>query len=92
MQYGFKRSFDRSYRSLDSEQQLLVDASITRLKDIIGSGKGLRDGLGLKKIGKDYWEIRAGLSIRVLFQFIPDGIIFYFVGNHNEIERFIDSA
>ena len=89
MQYGFKRSYDRSYQSLTSEQQSSVDDCIKRLKDFYAGRTSLRQGLGLKKIGKNFWEARAGLSIRVFFEYSSKGIVFYFTGDHNGIRRFI---
>ncbi|NVM21952.1 MAG: hypothetical protein HWN68_09265 [Desulfobacterales bacterium] len=44
--------------------------------------------LGLKNRHGDYWEIRAGLKDRVLFEF-TDQIVFLFVGNHDEIKKFM---
>ena len=89
MHYGFKRSFDRSYQALTPEQQKLVDDCIKSLKDFYEGRQSRRQGLGLKKIGRDYWEARAGLSIRVLFQYSSQGITFYFTGDHNQIKKFI---
>ena len=91
MRYGFKRSFDRSYQSLTASQQKLIDECLRDLKGFYEGHRSLQQGLGLKKIGKDYWEVRAGLSIRVIFQHSPVGIVFFFVGDHNQIRRFISA-
>ena len=48
----------------------------------------LPPGLGLKNWRGDYWEIRAGIKDRILFEF-TDQIIFLFVGNHDEIKKFM---
>jgi hypothetical protein len=48
----------------------------------------LPTGLGLKNWYADYWEIRAGLKDRILFEF-TDTIVFLFVGSHDEIKNFI---
>lgn len=48
-------------------------------------------GLGLRPIGKKYWEIRSDIRIRILFSIEGDLVSFYFVGNHDQIRRFIRS-
>jgi len=49
-------------------------------------------GLGLRKIHRaGYWEVRAGLSLRAIFQLDEDESIFVFLGNHDEIKRFLSS-
>lgn len=49
----------------------------------------LPHGLGLKPFRKDLWEIRAGLSERILFHRSGDLIEFLIVGDHHEIRRFL---
>ena len=46
-------------------------------------------GFGLKKFGGDLWEFRTDLPIRVLFQGDKESVTFLFVGNHNEVQRFL---
>jgi len=49
----------------------------------------LPHGLGLKSLGHDLWEIRAGLSDRIIFRRNNDAIEFLLVGSHDEIKRFL---
>jgi hypothetical protein len=49
-------------------------------------------GLGLKKLHKSFWEIRADLETRILFQVEKDRVTFVIVGNHDEIRRFLSRA
>jgi hypothetical protein len=49
-------------------------------------------GLGLRKLNAAvYWEVRAGLSLRVLFRLDRDEAIFVFLGNHDEVGGFLSS-
>ena len=47
------------------------------------------EGLGLKKLKDDIWEIRAGLRNRVLFVLYPGEIRFLLVGDHNQIRDYL---
>ena len=87
MQFEFKASFDRCFRKLSpSRQQKIYQAIDTFLKYMDGQGD-LPTGLGLKNWHGDYWEIRAGIKDRILFEF-TERILFLFVGNHDEIKTF----
>ena len=46
-------------------------------------------GFGVKKLAGDLWEFRADLAMRVLFEWRKDTLTFLFIGNHNEVQRFI---
>jgi len=44
--------------------------------------------LQLKKVGR-YFSARVGLGYRALGVEIPDGILWFWIGNHAEYERLI---
>ena len=91
MRYAYRKSFDRAFRKLTAAEQLQAESSLSRLFDFLERKSSLMSGLGLKPIGKNYWEIRAGIKIRILFEMEKDLITFYFAGNHDEIRKFIRS-
>lgn len=88
MRYEFKASFDRRFKKLAVSRQQKVYETIDAFMDYLDGEAGLPAGLGLKNWHSDYWEIRAGLKDRVLFEF-TDQIVFLFVGNHDEIKKFM---
>jgi len=45
--------------------------------------------LGLKKARKNYWEIRLSVKNRIIFEFKGDAVNFAFVGDHNEVRKFL---
>ncbi len=51
--------------------------------------KPLPAGFGLTKLRTAVWEIRSGLDQRILFWRTKDEICFTFVGNHDEVRRFL---
>ncbi len=58
--------------------------AIDALIEFIKRGKKPQ-GLGLKKVRKDYWEIRLSAKNRMIFEFKGEVINFAFIGNHNEV-------
>ena len=47
------------------------------------------EGLGLKRMREDIWEIRAGLRTRILFALFPGEIRFVLIGDHNGVKDFL---
>lgn len=90
MKYEFKASFDRRFKKIPSLNKQNVYSAIDALMKYIDGEAELPPGLGLKNWQGDYWEIRAGIKDRVLFEF-TDRISFLFVGNHDEIKKFMKS-
>jgi hypothetical protein len=46
-------------------------------------------GLGVRKLTGNFFEIRAGLDIRLVFQNRPESFLFLMAGNHDEVQRFL---
>ncbi|MBI3312134.1 MAG: hypothetical protein HYZ88_01230 [Candidatus Omnitrophica bacterium] len=88
MQYGRTSSFDRTLRKLSSSDRSAVEQSIARLVHAFDANQ-LPEGLGLKKLRKTTWEIRAGLAIRILFRLEGSFVVFVIVGTHDEIRRYL---
>ena len=88
MRYEFKTSFDRRFKKLSSPRQQKVYQAIDTLMKYIDGETEPSTGLGLKNWHANYWEIRAGIKDRILFEF-TDQVIFLFVGNHDDIKKFM---
>jgi len=86
--YEFKTSFDRCFKKFSSPRQQKVYQAIDTLMKYIDGESELPTGLGLKNWHKDYWEIRAGIKDRILFE-LTDQVTFLFAGNHDEIKKFM---
>jgi hypothetical protein len=46
-------------------------------------------GLGIRKLSPTYFEIRAGLDIRLIFQNRAEALLFVMAGNHDEVQAFL---
>ena len=88
MRPNYLKSYDRSFRKLTSPQKENVIKAIDALIEFIKTGKKTQ-GLGLKKVRKDYWEIRLSVKNRIIFEFKGDVINFVFVGGHNGVRKFL---
>jgi len=88
VRYERKNSFKRTFKKLQFEKQEKALDAIQALIGFYESG-GKTEGLGLKHLREDIWEIRSSLKDRILLSFSNDSITFLIVGNHNEIKNFI---
>ncbi len=47
-------------------------------------------GIGLRKLGASFFEGRSGLRLRLIFEVLPGGILyFHLLGDHEEVRRFL---
>jgi mRNA-degrading endonuclease RelE of RelBE toxin-antitoxin system len=46
-------------------------------------------GLGIRKLTGNFFEIRVGLDIRVVFQNRSECLLFLTAGNHEEVQKFL---
>jgi len=89
MRFEFKPSFDRSVKSLPSETKQEIKELCINLIDMLSSGRSLSTGLGLKNLRKNFWEIRKGLRLRILFRWKGDLVEFILAGTHENIKDFL---
>jgi len=89
MKYEFKSSFDRSVKSLASKKKQEVKELCIALIDVLSGEQELSVGMGLKNIRKNFWEIRKGLKMRILFRWKTNYVEFILAGTHEEIKRYL---
>lgn len=88
MQFEFKSSFDRRFKKLSRDRQEKARSAIESILAYLDKKGPLRPGLGLKNFRENYWEIRMDIRDRIIFE-LTDRVIFWLVGNHDEIRRFM---
>ena len=89
MRFEFKPSFDRSVKLLPSDTKQEIKELCIHLIDILSGECDLSRGLGLKNLKKNFWEIRKGLKMRILFRWQTDLIEFILTGTHDDIKNFL---
>ena len=90
MRYFRTARFRRAFRALDPQRQARVEHAMRQLETMFEK-RELSHGLGLKPLQRGCWEIRAGLSERIVFRRSADLVEFLLVGDHEEIRRFLKS-
>lgn len=88
---NYLSSYDRSFKKLDTSIQEKTISAIDSLLEFIETRKK-PEGLGLKKLYKDYWEIRLDIRNRIIFELKGEILNIAFVGDHNEVKRFIKNV
>ena len=88
MRYERKPSFDRTLQRLPPDRKARVKEAVQALV-VFFETKQQPQGLGLKRLRRDYWEIRAGLGDRVMFRLSGGLVEFVIAGDHDEIRRFL---
>ena len=89
MKYEFKVSFDRSVKSLPPEIKQETKKLCLPLIDVLYGERKLSAGMGLKNLRKNFWEIRKGLKLRILFRCQSDRVEFVLAETHEEIKRYL---
>ena len=89
MRVEFKPSFDRSIKQLPVQKKEYIRRVATQFIDILSHDRHIHEGLGLKRLRGDFWEVRKGLKARILFRWQGDLIEFVLAGNHDDIKRFL---
>ena len=89
MRFEFKPSFDRSVKALHGEEKEEIKSVARRAIDILSQDRPMHQGIGLKRLRGDFWEIRKSLKARILFRWQGDLVEFVLAGDHNDIQRFL---
>lgn len=85
---NYLKSYDRSFKRLDKPIQEKTISAIDSLLEFIQTHQK-PEGLGLKKVYKNYWEIRIDVKNRIIFEFSGDIINITFVGGHDAVRAFL---
>ncbi len=71
------------YSNLPASIRQLADANFELLKL-----NPRHPSLHFKQVG-NFWSVRIGLSFRALGVSVPDGIVWFWIGNHSDYDRLI---
>ena len=88
MKVDYLARFDREFQKLHVPTQESVKKAIVSLLHHLQVGTRPQ-GLGLRRLRGIIWEIRVGLTYRILFELKKDTITFAFIGTHDEVKRFL---
>ena len=80
--------FRRAYHRLQETDQNLVNHTLERLSEYLETGRAAV-GLGMKKLGPEIFEVRVGLSLRIVYVEEGAEVFLALLGNHDEVRRFL---
>ena len=83
-----QQTSDRAYKRLSLPEMEKVDHAVEKLLSSLEDSQ-VPQGLGLKRLQEDQWEIRVDLRLRVGFQMRKDLVKFGIVGDHDSIRKFL---
>ena len=75
--------FWRRYHALPASVRAIADKALRLLKE-----SPTASSLRLKKVGR-YWSIRIGKHHRALAVETPEGMLWFWIGDHGEYKRLI---
>ena len=83
MRHRATPSFWQEYNALDADILKLADKSFEILKK-----DPQHPSLHLKRAGR-FWSARVGLHHRALAVEIPDGLLWFWIGDHDRYDRLV---
>lgn len=89
MKVRYLNSFDKTFNRLPISKQLKVIEVVDILISFLETKSRLTKGIGIKKLRKNFWEVRISLKLRILFKIQKGLLIFVLVGSHDDIKRYI---
>jgi len=81
-------SFRSCVRKYPRETRGRVGRTLQKLAEDFGHPHR-HSGLGVRKLTGNYFEIRVGLEIRLIFQNRAESLLFIMAGSHDEVQKFL---
>ncbi|MBM3883274.1 MAG: hypothetical protein FJ387_26775 [Verrucomicrobia bacterium] len=78
----------KAIRAMSASERRAVGERIAQAQRHLGQPH-LHRGIGLRKLRDDWYEIRLGLKLRLVFENTPDALVFEFLGDHDDVKRFL---
>lgn len=78
-------------RKLTPSERREIGGAIAATQEMFGSPHAHR-GAGIRKLKGRWYEMRAGLALRLIFRECDDCLSFEFMGNHDDVQRFLKGA
>lgn len=75
-------------RKRDVTERRELGGAMAAAQDAFGTPHA-HTGAGVRKLKGRWYEVRAGLALRLVFRECDDCLSFEFMGNHDEVQRFL---
>lgn len=81
-------SFERLVKKLTIQEKQSLAESLDALHSFLSTGQ-ISYGFRLKKIANDVYEFRVDIRLRVIAKTEGDTVYLAFIGNHEDIHKFL---
>lgn len=81
-------SFRVRVRTYPKPTRQKIGAALQQVEQDFGHPHAHR-GLGIRRLTGNFFEIRVGLDLRLIFQNRAGSLLFLMAGNHDEIQKFL---
>jgi mRNA-degrading endonuclease YafQ of YafQ-DinJ toxin-antitoxin module len=88
MKLETEKSFLRSLRRRSDAELQQVTLVMQQAAGSFGQPHS-HAGVGIRRLGRNLFECRVGLDLRLLFKAGPGTLTFVFSGNHDDIQAFL---
>jgi len=78
-------------RRCDPAARQEIGQSIASAQAFFGAPH-VHGGAGVRKLKDQWYEVRSGLDMRLIFRNSDECLSFEFMGNHDEVRRFLKGA
>jgi len=78
-------------RQLAPAERREIGGALAATQEAFGSPRA-HSGVGVRKLQGRWYEMRVGLARRLIFRECDDCLSFEFMGNHDDVRRFLKSA
>ena len=78
----------KQVRGLPETERVGVVLALLELAEAFGDPH-VHSGIGIRKLTGNIFECRAGLTRRIVFQNVDDALVVVFLGNHDEVRRWL---
>jgi len=75
-------------RAYPKPTRVQIGRALDRLEAALGQPHQ-HAGLGIRKLVTNFFEMRVGLELRLVFKVESEAVIFAFAGTHDEVRRFL---
>jgi len=91
MRIEIAKSFGRSLRRRTDDELKSVASSMQAAAATFGRPH-LHTGIDIRRLGKNHFECRVGIDLRLVFRSERDALVFVLAGNHDEVQTYLKNT
>jgi mRNA-degrading endonuclease RelE of RelBE toxin-antitoxin system len=78
----------KAIRAMPPAERKAIGEQIAQAQRLMGQPH-LHRGVGLRKLRDDWYEVRIGLKLRLVFEHTANALSFEFLGDHDDVKSFL---